>query len=335
MKKTISVKDFKKHIEYYCYLRTCLKHQQSSIIAMKKDLNVFIMFLNENKTTQIKGKTIVEFLAYLSNKRNNGSGAINRKKSSLCTYLKHLALSQIPGAESFPFEHVPRARDPYAGPIKTLEIDEVKCILYSIDKSSVLGYRDYLLYSMLYALGLRLGEALNINIDDFNWNNNCLTILGKGRKIRKIPIINPIKNIIDEWLILRKSILNADTSEALFMSKKGNRLALRTAEDNFKKYIKKTDRSFSIDKITPHTLRHAFASHAIEKDADLIVLKTILGHASLKTTEIYLHPSMNMLKNAINDHLASDILRDLQINRVGVLKIQSSRPKTNVFEKGG
>ena len=328
MKNTISINNFINHIDNYCYLKSCLSHQESTIIAVRKDLGVFVTFLKAKKIRKISGKIIMDFIVYLRKERNNGSGATNRKKSSLCTYLKHLALSQVPGAESFPFDYVPRAREPYSGPLKTIKVDEVTCILRSIGQSSVLGFRNYVLYSMLYALGLRLGEALSINLDDFNWKNNILTIHGKGRKERHVPLIPPLQKIIKKFLVYRKALLNANANQAFFISKKGNRLALRTAEDNFKKIIVKTGRNFSIDKITPHTLRHAFASHALEKDADLIVLKTILGHASLKTTEIYLHPSMTMLENAINDHLASDIIRDLQINRVGVLRIQKPRPPT-------
>jgi site-specific recombinase XerD len=75
----------------------------------------------------------------------------------------------------------------------------------------------------------------------------------------------------------------------------------------------------------PHTLRHAFASHALESESDLLVLKATLGHASMKSTEIYLHPSLRMMLQAMNDHLASDILSELKIKERGVFKIQPSR----------
>ena len=88
---------------------------------------------------------------------------------------------------------------------------------------------------------------------------------------------------------------------------------------------KKQFQAFIFEKITPHSLRHAFASHAVDGNADLLVLKTIMGHASIKTTEIYVHPSILTLRKAISDHIASDILTELKIKRKGVFRIQARK----------
>ena len=108
------------------------------------------------------------------------------------------------------------------------------------------------------------------------------------------------------------------------MSGKGNRLAARTAQDNLKKIVEKAG-PFSIDKVTPHSLRHAFATHAIEGEQDIFVLKAIMGHASTKSTEIYLHPSMKLLKKAVNEHIASEILNDLINSNTFVFRIHQAR----------
>ncbi len=131
-------------------------------------------------------------------------------------------------------------------------------------------------------------------------------------------------NTIDTWLIYRSKLLNAGKLEALFVSKKGKRLAIRTAQDNFKKIVDRAG-PFSIKKVTPHSLRHAFATHAIEGEQDIFVLKSIMGHASSKSTEIYLHPSMRMLKKAVNDHIASKILEELIMDNKVPLRIHSRR----------
>ena len=117
---------------------------------------------------------------------------------------------------------------------------------------------------------------------------------------------------------------NADTLQSLFVSKKGNRLSTRTAQDNLKKIVEKAG-PFSIDKVTPHSLRHAFATHAIEGEQDIFVLKAIMGHASTKSTEIYLHPSMKLLKKAVNEHIASEILNDLINSNIFALRIHQAR----------
>jgi len=137
-----------------------------------------------------------------------------------------------------------------------------------------------------------------------------LLIHGKGRRERTLPILPDLMADIENWIVHRQKLHKASQNEALFISKKGNRLSVRTAQDNFHKVVEKAG-PFSIEKVTPHSLRHAFATHAIEGEQDLFVLKAIMGHASSKSTEIYLHPSMRILKKAVNNHIASEILSEI------------------------
>jgi len=197
-------------------------------------------------------------------------------------------------------------------------------LLNTVDQTSVLGFRDLTLYTVLYSLGLRISEALNINIEDIDTINEVVHIHGKGRKNRTLPLTKDLLEIINKWMVYRTYLINAATLHALFVSKKGNRLAVRTAQDNFKKIAGKAG-PFSIEKVTPHSLRHAFATHAIEGEQDIFVLKAIMGHASTKSTEIYLHPSMKVLKKAINEHLASEILNDLIKGNILTLRVHQAR----------
>jgi site-specific recombinase XerD len=319
-KAFVSVKDFKSHIEGWCELRKVMQHQPSSIEASRKDLSVFIHFCALKKSRRITGLTLVKFLNYLHTTRKNCSGSINRKRSTLRCYFNHLRLHQVCGATAFPIEHLPRARQPYRGPITALEPKETIKLLNSIDRTTVIGLRDFTLFSLLYALGLRLGEGLGIRMCDIDWCGNMLTIHGKGRKIRTLPLTDKVQKLIKEWIFCRAALRNADTSEWLFLSRKGNCLSHRTAEEHFAAIVKNAG-PFTIKKVTPHALRHAFASHAVDGNADVLVVKAIMGHAQLRTTEMYLHPSRETLKKAVNDHLASDILGKLRASHRGVLRI--------------
>lgn len=326
-KKTyVKISDFKRHIDDWCALRATMHHQPSSIIAGRKDLRVFMRFCREKHLRRISGVTLINFFAWLVDTRHNSSGSINRKRSTLRCYLNHLRLRQVNGAKMFPMEYVPRARQPYKGPIHTLEPGEVMRLLGSIDRTVVIGFRDYTVFFLLYAMGLRLGECLALKLSDINWRKEMLTINGKGRKVRYIPLTDITAKLLKQWIKHRGALLNAGTSDYLFLSKKGNPLSLRMAEERFQEIVT-MNAPLSVKKVTPHSLRHAFASHAVENDADLLVLKTILGHASLKTTEIYLHPSINKLRAALNDHLATDVLKEIRYREVGVLgrRIQSQR----------
>jgi len=307
----ISLTDFDHCREDYRNLRLGIfNHQPSGVKGNEYDLNLFSNYFHEHNIKAITGQEILNSLAWLREERGNHAGTINRKEASIKSYFRYLRFVQIKGADSFPVESMPRAREPYAGPVKALEPDEVIRLLGSIDKNSVLGFRDFFLYSMLYRLGLRIGEAISININDIDFEKQILTIHGKGRRERKLPLLPDLMDILEQWLIYRTRLYGANQLDALFISKKGNRLSIRTAQDNFQKIVTKAG-PFSIEKVTPHSLRHAFVTHAIEGEQDIFVLKAILGHASTKSTEIYLHPSMRVLRKAVNNHVASEILADL------------------------
>jgi site-specific recombinase XerD len=276
---------------------------------------------------RITGFTLINFFAYLRDTRKNDSGAINRKRSTLRCYFDHLRLRQVSGAEQFPIDHLPRARQAYKGPIQVLEFPEVMKLLSSIDRSTVFGQRDFTIFSLLYANGLRLGECLGIRMQDIDWKKEMLTINGKGRKVRYIPLTDKVATLLKTWIESRGALMNAGTSEYLFLSKKGNRLSLRMAEERFQETVKKAGK-LTMNKVTPHSLRHAFASHAVDGNADLLVLKTLLGHASLKTTELYVHPSVNTLRKALNNHLSNDILSNIRFRGIGVFRFSAKKLST-------
>jgi len=318
----LKLNHFDQYLEQYLNERhQVFNHQLSGVEANKRDLCLFSGYCHEKNYDNIDGDAILTFIGWLKYERANSSGAINRKISSLRTYIKYLRFRQVDGAEELPVEYLSRARQPYTGPYQTLSAEEVKQLLSSIDCQSILGYRDYLLYSLLYRLGLRIGEALSINLKDIDMENQIITIHGKGRRQRVLPLISDVAEMIQTWLLMRPKVFGAQEQTALFVSKKGNRLSARTAQENFQKIVTQAG-PFSIEKITPHSLRHAFATHAIEGDADIVVLKAVMGHASIHITQIYIHPSIETLRKAVNDHIASDILSDLIEEEVVVLRMQ-------------
>jgi integrase/recombinase XerD len=323
-KAFVKIRDFKRHIEDWCTLRKAMHHQPSSILAGQKDLAVFIDYCKDKKIRRISGITLINFFKHLSDVRENGSGAINRKRSTLRCYFNHLRLRQVSGAAAFPIQHLSSARHAYSGPIQVPEYKEVICLLSSIDRSTVIGLRDFTIFSLLYAIGLRLGECLGLRLHDIDWCKEMLTINGKGRKVRHIPMTDNVSKLLRTWIKSRAALLNAGISEHLFLSKKGHPLSLRRAEERFQEIVKKAG-PFTMNKITPHTLRHAFASHAVDGNADILVLKAILGHASVKTTEIYLHPSINTLRKTLNNHLATDILNNIRARKVTISGINRKK----------
>lgn len=320
--QAISIHHFKLYIEDYLLLRLRLNHQPSSVNAARKDLRLFLSYCNDNKVTHVQGAAVIDFMNWLGESRSNGPAAINRKRASLYGYIRHLVLRQVPGAKEFPIDFIPRARHHYHGPATTLEPDEVEQLLISIDRSSVIGYRDFTLYSLLYCIGLRLGEALAIDIKDIDFDKQTILIHGKGKRQRTLPLTVDLIRLFKQWIKHRKNIYMSEKSDALFLSKKGNRLSLRTAEENFQKLVA-DHKPFGIDHVVPHTLRHSFASHALENEKDLLIIKTILGHVLMRSTEIYLHPSMDQLRKSGDNHRGTELVRKIRSKRVWLRGVQS------------
>jgi len=135
-------------------------------------------------------------------------------------------------------------------------------------------------------------------MDSIDIKNKELHVLGKGRKRRKLHLSDELFLVISEYLAVRKYFYNSDKTKALFVSKKGNRLAIRTMEDNFKKLVRKARLNVRFN-VTCHTLRHTFASHLNDKDVEMLVIQSLMGHATSRSTEPYIHPSHEKIREAM------------------------------------
>ena len=161
-----------------------------------------------------------------------------------------------------------------------------------------MGIRDYAVYALMYDLGLRVGEVHGLNLENIDMKNKKINVTGKGKKRRTLHLNPEITQILSEWLAVRARFSGSDKSKALFLSKKGNRLAIRTMEDNFKKLVIKAILSTHF-KVPCHTLRHSFASHLNDNETDILVIQSLLGHSSPKSTHIYIHPSEQKVREAL------------------------------------
>lgn len=304
----IKIGVYRKHLDHYTEkVLVQLSHQPSGIKTVRYDLDIFIDYLEAKKIRRINMDTILEFIPYLRETRDNCDESVNRKLSSVKTYLRYLGGKSERGTAVLPLDHMPRVLTPYSGPLKALRPSEVLCIFETIDRQTILGVRDYLFFSLLYRLGLRIGEATAINCCDIDFDQNTLVIHGKGRRERTLPLIGNLPSLLQEWLLHRQYVKNSDDLEALFVSKKGNRLSQRVAQEKFKA-IQTAAGAFSLKKVTPHSLRHAFATHWMESSLDMVVLQAVMGHAKRESTERYVHPSIETQRTSAQEHLGNELL---------------------------
>lgn len=166
------------------------------------------------------------------------------------------------------------------------------------DKKSYFYWRDYLMIALLYVTGIRREELARIQLPDIDQRQGLIRVIGKGNKERVVPIGEATLADLDEYLKYRGTLVDvrSSVSPVLFLNRQGQPLSLRSID----RLVKKFGRAEGID-LTPHTLRHSFATHLMENGADMLLVKEILGHASLSTTQVYTHVTAETMKAVYRD----------------------------------
>jgi site-specific recombinase XerD len=295
----VAAAQFFNHIDAFVdYRKTIYETSEETIRSNCIDLNLFRDFVKERKTECIDGPTVMSFQYHLKKQRNNSGPSINRKIFTLRSYGHFLRLQEVPKADKLPFYDVLKVRGGYRQRPDALTHEQLKKLFDSIDRTSFLGIRDYAVYALMYDLGLRVGEIYKLNLEDIDLKKKTLTVLGKGNRRRELYLNPEMLRVLSEWLAVRHNFKNSKLTRALFMSKKGNRLAIRTTEDNMRKLVDHLDFKLHF-RVTCHTLRHSFASHLNDNGEDILVIQSLLGHASPRSTRIYIHPSQKRVREAL------------------------------------
>jgi len=168
-------------------------------------------------------------------------------------------------------------------------VDEIAAILEAPDKDTPLGLRDRALLETLYASGCRVSELTGLDCQDLSLKEGLVRLMGKGRKERIVPLGSKARTALKKWLAIRDGLRRASDSPALFLNYRGGRLTGRSVRRVLDGALKKVAISCHI---SPHGLRHSFATHLLNAGADLRSIQELLGHASLATTQQYTHVSL-------------------------------------------
>ncbi len=292
----VAIKSFFSHLDtFFGYRKSIYEISEQTIRTNRIDLRLFKDFVDKGGYSVIDGPTVMDFQYYLKEKRNNAGGSINRKIFTLRRYAQHLRLVEVEQAETLPFKNILKIRRGYRHRPQALTWGQVKRIFDTIDRSTVLGIRDYGIYALMYLAGLRIGEVFRLDLRSVDLDKQTLSVTGKGNKVRVLHLQKELFQVVLECLKVRGAFYNQTNTTALFVSKKGNRLAIRTMEDNFKKIITRADLGTPFP-VVCHTLRHTFASHLNDKDTDILVIQSLMGHSTPKSTEGYIHPSQQKIR---------------------------------------
>ena len=269
-----------------------------TIEAYGRDLSQFAAYLMERGITDpraIDETCLLGFLERLT-KAKLASASIARKMTAVRCFIKYL-IAEGEMTKS-PLEAIPATRPAKRLP-KSLDIDDVGRLLNAPNVSDEFGLRDRAMLETLYATGLRVSELIGLRTDDVNLKMGFVRCTGKGDKERVVPIGEIAARLIEEYIDrARGKLAKGQRSEFLFLSKLGRPMS----RVMFWMIVKKHALAAGIRKsITPHTLRHSFATHLLERGADLRSLQEMLGHASIATTEVYTHVTRDHLREVYKE----------------------------------
>ena len=324
----VATQDFFKYInEFFSYRHNIYEISPQTAKSNRVDLNLFKNFIESQNQKTICGPAVIDFQYYLKYQRHNCGASINRKIFALRSYANFLKLYNPSSADSLPFYDVLKIRSGYRKLPGALTPQQIKRLLMQIDTHTILGIRDYAVYALMYQLGLRVGEVHSLNLENIDLKKNKIIVTGKGNKPRSLHINSELCDILCQYLAVRDQFYNSWLTAALFVSKKGNRLAIRTMEDNFKNILLYTSMKVPFN-VTCHTLRHSMASHLNDNDVDILVIQSILGHSSARSTQPYIHPSQDRIRKALEKLPGVKFVKELIRKGELILPFQNSnRPK--------
>lgn len=270
------------------YLKVIKKYSNYTLESYKKDIEDFYYFMDGN-ILDIIHEDVSDYLGYLyDNKLNRNS--ISRHLSSIRSFYNYLIHEDVVQVNRFKEINNPKRVKSLPRYVKNNELEKMFLVFNLEDK---LEQRNSLILEMLYATGIRVSELVNIRIKDINFYDNTIKILGKGSKERLVIYGSFCADSLERYLNDGRQKLLKGESDYLFLNKDGRKITERSIRNILNEIIRRA----SLDiHVSPHMLRHTFATDMLNSGADLVSVKELLGHESLNTTSIYTHVSQEQVK---------------------------------------
>ncbi len=286
----------KKSIEEFLHnLKSIKNYSENTIKAYRGDLEQFREFLLHKRdcvTISVESITREELHLFLSGLVKHGAdkSTVARKLASLRAFF--LYLTRIGVISKNPTITLISPKRKRVLP-EFLQEQEIRDALEGISTDSVFGMRDRAVLELFYGTGMRLSELASLNIEDLDFTAGSVRVYGKGKKERIIPIGRNVAKILKNYISVRDEFKPKDQTTALFLNRNGSRISTRGIQLLVHRWLRNiSDRK----KLSPHILRHSFATHLLNRGADLEAVKELLGHSSLSTTQIYTHLETDRLK---------------------------------------
>lgn len=275
--------------EFLRYLLIDKGYSNNTIDSYRIDLEKFLEFNASKDINQINNNDLKDYVKYLK-KLGLNEKSISRNVSCLKSFYKFLIIEKYVINNPSDSIFMPKTRKNLPNILSEEEIIK----LLDINLTDAFSYRNKAMLELMYATGLRVSELVDLKIQDIDLSQDIVRTIGKGSKERIIPIGDFAKYYLEKYIMeYRSSMLKRNNTEYLFLNNHGNKMT----RQGFFKIVKKIAKEKGIDKVlSPHTIRHSFASHLLKYGADLRTIQELLGHSDISTTQIYTHITNEELK---------------------------------------
>lgn len=269
------------------YLEIEKNYSRHTLLNYKLDLNGFYKFCGKLELDKIDYLLLRKYLAVLKEK-SLGNRSVGRHLSALRSFFRFLSREGLIKSNPILMLSSPKLQKHLPSFMTEEEVAKLIESAFARDEDDELGLRNRAILETFYSSGLRISELVSLSLDDVDFIAGIVKALGKGRKERVVPIGEAALGAIRKYLDKRKK-----QSSALFLNKNGKRISTRGVRDVVEKYLKSAGIGHGV---SPHTFRHSFATHLLNRGADLRTVQELLGHANLSTTQIYTHLTTDRLK---------------------------------------
>ncbi len=278
---------------YLDHLKFERNYSDYTVNNYKNDILEFFEYLKSQNIDykNLEYSDLRFYLMYLKDEKSDSNSSIDRKLSSLRGFYKYLVSNGIVSNNFFLLVNGLKKEKKLP---RYFEYNELEELFKVPDIRTPLGQRDRAILELLYATGIRVGELINIRLSDINFSERQIIILGKGNKERIVTFGDYCDDELRLYLDDGYRKLNVSSLEYIFLNNNGEKITERGIRYILDKLIKKT----SINKrISPHMLRHSFATHLLNEGCDLLTVQKLLGHESISATQVYTHVSIDRLKD--------------------------------------
>jgi integrase/recombinase XerD len=281
-----------------------------TILAYEATLKGFRKYAQERwperGPDQLSAGDILQYLEYLRQERDNGASALNRQATVLRNFYRAVVAMGHLEPRQNPMAHFPKIKAVARKLPTTLSREEVSVLLEHPEKDTVIGLRDRALLTVLYGTGIRASECSGLRGQDINWEERTIRVTGKGGHERILPLNEEVLHVMRQYRLARGGAKN---DEPFFRSREGGGLSRHAIYERVRSHAR---RARITQRVSPHRLRHTFATHLVQEGVGLVTLRDLLGHRQVTSTQIYIHLTAQDLRKAADKHPVTRLIKRME-----------------------